>query len=159
MCFRPIDNCSTYYRTFDRYFLKFFTLRKSLRILILQSILGVGLQHVHISESCWFYIGLLQWRSARKFRGAEISRVGVWVVGGRFSPSGISRLRRPKNIKFGIKVASSTRIMHALIFLGKFLIAAKLQKNAKKTKMPKKSTFFSTRYLCLNGNNWRWIKE
>jgi len=35
------------------------------------------------------------------------------------SPNDISWLRRPENVKFGTKVASSTRMMHTLRFLGK----------------------------------------
>jgi len=50
-----------------------------------------------------------------------------------YSPNDISGLRRPKNVKFGTKVASSTRMMHALRFLEKrFLIVAKFaHKNSK----------------------------
>jgi len=51
----------------------------------------------------------------------EISSVsgclGVWVT--VFSPNDISGLRRRKNAKFGTKVESSTRMMHALRFLEK----------------------------------------
>jgi len=36
-----------------------------------------------------------------------------------FSPNDISGLRRPKNVKFGTKVASSTRMIHALRLLEK----------------------------------------
>jgi len=43
-----------------------------------------------------------------------------------FSPNDISGLRRPKNVKFGTKVASSRRMMRALRFLEKFLIVTKL---------------------------------
>jgi len=46
-----------------------------------------------------------------------------------FSLSDISGLRRPKNVKFGTKVASSMRTMRAFRFLECFLIAGK---NAKK---------------------------
>jgi len=53
------------------------------------------------------------------------NKLGVWVRGCLcewlvgdcfFSPNDISRLRRPKNVKFGTKVASSTRMMRALRF-------------------------------------------
>jgi len=37
-----------------------------------------------------------------------------------FSPNDISGLRRPKSIKFGTKVASGMRMMHALRFVEKF---------------------------------------
>jgi len=44
-----------------------------------------------------------------------------WVSGSMtvFSRNDISGLRMPKNIKFGTKVASSTRMMHTLRFLEK----------------------------------------
>jgi len=51
------------------------------------------------------------------------------------SPDNISELRRPKNIKFGTQVASSTRMMCALTILEKFFNVAKLAKNSKN--MPK----------------------
>jgi len=66
---------------------------------------------------------------ALRFADHEISWVSDWVT--VFSPNDISGLRRPKNIKFGTKVASSLRMMHALRFLEKFLIAVKFAKNAK----------------------------
>jgi len=48
-----------------------------------------------------------------------------------FSPNNISGLRRPKNVKFGIKVASSMRMMHAhRFFKEKVLIVAKFAKTA-----------------------------
>jgi len=50
----------------------------------------------------------------------------MWVAG--FSPSDISGPKWPKNVKFGTKVASNTRMMRTL---EKLLIAAKLTKNAK----------------------------
>jgi len=55
----------------------------------------------------------------------------VWVT--VFSPNDISGLGRPKIIKFGTKVVSSTSMMHAHRFLVKvFLIMANLhQKTAK----------------------------
>jgi len=49
--------------------------------------------------------------------------VSAWVTG--FSPNDISGPRSPKNVGFGTNVASSTRMMHTLRFLGKFLIVAK----------------------------------
>jgi len=65
-----------------------------------------------------------------------------------FSPKNISGLRRPKNVKFGIKVTSSMRIMYALRFLEKSFLWQNLQKNAKdRSKMPKISTLFSSQYL------------
>jgi len=49
-----------------------------------------------------------------------------------FAPNDISGLRRPKNAKLGIKVASSIRMMHALRLLEKVLqLWQNLQKNAK----------------------------
>jgi len=42
-----------------------------------------------------------------------------------FSPNDISGLRRPKNIKFGTKVASSIRMMCALRFWKKFFSCGK----------------------------------
>jgi len=56
------------------------------------------------------------------FMAGEISWVSGWVgvwVGDCFFPNAISGPRRPKNIKFGTKVASSMRMMHALRFLSK----------------------------------------
>jgi len=51
-----------------------------------------------------------------------------WVFGWLFfSPNDISGLRGPKNVKFGTKVASSTRI--DLDFWKRFLIAAKFAKD------------------------------
>jgi len=69
------------------------------------------------------------------FTDDEIS----WL-GDCFSPKDISGLRRPKNVKFGTMVASSTRMMHAVrFFLEKvYLIVSKC---AKKT--PNMSNFFS----------------
>jgi len=40
-----------------------------------------------------------------------------WVT--VYSPNNIASLRRPKNVKFGTKVASSTRMMRTLRFLKK----------------------------------------
>jgi len=61
-----------------------------------------------------------------------------------FSPNDMSGLT-PKNVKFGTKVASSTRMMRALGFWNSFLIVAKfarkIAKNANKI-----SKLFSTRY-------------
>jgi len=56
---------------------------------------------------------------ALRFTDREISWVclGEWVT--VFSPNDSSGLRRPKNVKFGTKVASSTRMMYALRFLVK----------------------------------------
>jgi len=45
-----------------------------------------------------------------------------------YSPNDISGLGWPKNLKFGIKVTSSTRMMRAIDFLKKFLIVAKFAK-------------------------------
>jgi len=65
------------------------------------------------------------------------------------SPNDISEeLRRLKNVKFGTKVVSSTRtrMMCALKFLERVLIAAKIAKSMQKN-MPeihKMSNFFST---------------
>jgi len=58
-----------------------------------------------------------------------------------FSPSDISGLRRPKNVKFGIKVASSMRMMHTLRFLEKVDKAslAKRQSLQKNTKIMQKN--------------------
>jgi len=49
------------------------------------------------------------------------TKLGVWVHGwvAVFSPNDMLGLRRPKNVKFGTKVASSIRMMHALRFLEK----------------------------------------
>jgi len=44
------------------------------------------------------------------------NKLSLWVTV-FFSPNDISELRRPKNVKFGTKVASCTRIMHTLSFL------------------------------------------
>jgi len=56
--------------------------------------------------------------------------MSVWVT--VFSPNDISGLRMPKNVKFSIKVASSTRMMRALRFLEKVLIMAKFAKKTPK---------------------------
>jgi len=62
----------------------------------------------------------------------------------------ISGLRRPNNVRFATKVASSTRMMCTLRFLESFKIAAKFAKECEKwLKMPKKSALFSTCY-CSN---------
>jgi len=53
--------------------------------------------------------------------------VSGWVT--VFFPNDISGLRKLKKVKFGTKVASSTRIMCALRFLKSFLIVAKFAKN------------------------------
>jgi len=54
-------------------------------------------------------------------------------VGDCFSTNDISALRRPKNVKLGRKMESSTRIMHALRFLEKnFSIAAEFAKKCQK---------------------------
>jgi len=55
-------------------------------------------------------------------------------------------VKRPKNIKFGTKVAPSTRIMNALIFLESFLAAGKLAKKPPK-RGQKMNNFFFMRYL------------
>jgi len=47
---------------------------------------------------------------ALMFTDGKISWVGVCPV---FSPNDISGLRRPKNVRFGTKVVSSMRMMHA----------------------------------------------
>jgi len=43
-----------------------------------------------------------------------------------FSPNDISGLKKLKNVEFGTKVASSTRMMSALRFLEKFFICCKI---------------------------------
>jgi len=54
-----------------------------------------------------------------------------------FSPNDILGLRRPKNIKFGTKVASGMTMMHTLRFLESSLIVSNFAKNAKRrTKTP-----------------------
>jgi len=52
-----------------------------------------------------------------EFTDRDISWVSGRVTG--FSPNDISGLRRPKNVEFGTKVVSSTRVMLALGFLEK----------------------------------------
>jgi len=42
-----------------------------------------------------------------------------WVSGTVFSPNDVSGPRRPKNVKFGTKVASITRMKRTLRFLDK----------------------------------------
>jgi len=56
--------------------------------------------------------------------------LGRWVT--VFSPNDISGLRRPENIKFVTKVASSTRMMHALRLFEKKIYCGTIFK-----KMPK----------------------
>jgi len=63
---------------------------------------------------------------ALRFTDGEISTVGVWVT-----PNDISGLRRPKNVKYGTKVASSMRMMCTLRFLETF--AKKTAKNRQKS--------------------------
>jgi len=71
--------------------------------------------------------------------------LGGWVTG--FSPSDISGLRMLKNVKFGIMLASNTRMMRALRFLEKVFSCCNIcKKYHKKAKNAKKSTFFSTLY-------------
>jgi len=53
---------------------------------------------------------------AQRFKDGEISWVYRWVT---FFSSDSSGLRRPKNVKFGTKVASSMKMMHTLRFLEK----------------------------------------
>jgi len=67
------------------------------------------------------------------------SCMGVCLGG--FSPNNISGLRRPKNITFAIKMASSTKMMCTLKLLQSFSILAKMAK-----KRQKMSIFFSTSY-------------
>jgi len=52
-----------------------------------------------------------------RFMDGEVSWVSALV--NVFSPNDISRLRRPKSVKFGTKVASSMRMLLALRFMGK----------------------------------------
>jgi len=69
-----------------------------------------------------------------RFTNREISWVSVWVVGRSvFLQAIISGLRRLKNVKFGIKVASMW-MMHAHSFWNSFLIVAKSSKNTKKAR-------------------------
>jgi len=65
-------------------------------------------------------------RRALTFMDGEVSWVGVWVAD--FSPNYISGLRRPKNVKFGTKVASSTKMMHVLRFWRKVFNCGKICK-------------------------------
>jgi len=73
-----------------------------------------SLKYVHAQSNllsiniCWV-LGL------RKVHGWQ-NKQGGWVT---FSPNDISAQRRPKNVKFGTKVASSTTMMGALRFLEK----------------------------------------
>jgi len=59
------------------------------------------------------------------------NKLGVWV-GNCFFPNDISGLRRPKNIKFGTKAASSARMMYALRFLEKVFYCGKICKKMTK---------------------------
>jgi len=52
-----------------------------------------------------------------------------------FSPNDISGLRSPKNVKLGTKMVSSMRMIRALRFLEKVLIAAIFAKNAKNSRL------------------------
>jgi len=75
-------------------------------------------------------------------------KLGVWVT--VVSANDISGLRRPKNVKFGTKVASSTRIVRALRLLDKFLIAAKVAKNRAKMcfiKTPAQAAYMSRHHV------------
>jgi len=93
----------------------------------------------HLNPSCFPQCGAL------RFTDSETSCVTGWVSGwvAVFSPNDISGLRRPKNDKFGTKVASSTGMMRALIFFEKvFLIVAKFAKTVKNR--PKCQTVLST---------------
>jgi len=56
--------------------------------------------------------------------------VSGWVA--VLSLNDTSGLRRPKNVKFGIKVVSSMRMMHALRFLEKVFNCGKIGKNRQK---------------------------
>jgi len=51
-----------------------------------------------------------------------------------FSPNDISGLRRRKNVKFGIKVASGTGMMRALRFLEKVFNCGKIGKKQAKNR-------------------------
>jgi len=64
----------------------------------------------HVSIVSCIYISAEHWGSS----SVSVSVcLGGWLF---FSPNDISGLRRPKNVKFGTKVASSTRMMHTLRF-------------------------------------------
>jgi len=73
------------------------------------------------------------------------NKLGVWVT--IFSKN-ISGLRRPKNVKFGIKVASSTSMMHTIKFLEKFLTVVKFEK------MQKSGNFFFTKNTHTGGSTY-----
>jgi len=62
------------------------------------------------------------------------NKLGGWVsvIVSTFSSNDISRLRRPKNVKFDTKVASSKRMMHALRLLESFLAVAKIGQKRQK---------------------------
>jgi len=93
--------------------------------------------------------------------------VSGWVT--VFSLNDISRLRRPKNVKFGTKLASSMRMMYALRFLENFNCGKICQKNAKNRhknrQTVKNASFFSTcmvvPHICRNSIYmaplWEWI--
>jgi len=55
------------------------------------------------------------------------NKLGGWL-GDCFFSNDISGLRRPKNVKFGTKVASSVRTIHALRFLEKVFNYGKICK-------------------------------
>jgi len=57
-----------------------------------------------------------------------------------FSPHDIPGLRRPNNVKFGTKVASSTRMMQALRFLEKVFAGKFAKKPPKRGKTQKLAT-------------------
>jgi len=60
-----------------------------------------------------------------------------------FSPNDISRLRRPKKVKFGRQIASSTRIMRTLKLLEKVFNCGIFTKTAKNRPKMATSTYFS----------------
>jgi len=63
------------------------------------------------------------------FTNGEISRVSGWVS--VFSPNDISEFTRPKNVKFGTKVATSMKMMRTLDFQKKFFTAVKFAKKCR----------------------------
>jgi len=77
----------------------------------------------------------------------------IWVT--VLSPNDISGLRRPNNIKFGTKVASSMRMIDTLRFLEKFFDAAKFvektAKNGTKCEFYKINTHMVAPHLRRNG--------
>jgi len=88
------------------------------------------------------------------------NKLGVWVGDLFFSPNDISGLRRPKNIKFGTKVVSNTRMMYTHRFLDKSFfncdkIYKKCQNRPKLANNKKRPFFFSTRTVvpCIRRNS------